>query len=347
MMSLTKRLLFAAALLYGAAGALPAAVTEMAGTWKFTLVNPAILNVVYSGQLTQAGNTLSEFAPFTTNGSSCSSTVAVTGTVSEAGAVTLSVNVAGTIRTMTGTVSADGNSAHGTYTSAAGGCITGTGSWTGTRAQQAMAQWAFGGGWYSALYFTNVGSTAASFTVTFTADDGTPLTVPSVAGSSTVVNLAPLGTAIIEAPNEGALVQGYVTFALPGGVVGYGVFRSSQAHLPDQEAVVPFADISSTATTLIWDDTNLVTAVAILNPSGVAATVQITVLDGAGGFVGTSQVSLAAHHKTAAVMRNLTGLSAMPGKRGSARFSVLTGNVVVLGLRANGSALTSIPTNGN
>jgi hypothetical protein len=196
--------------------------------------------------------------------------VTISGTVSDAGAVTLSVNVAGTIRTMTGAVSADGNSAHGTFTSAPGGCITGSGSWTGTRAQQAMAQFAFGGEWYSALYFTNLSSTAASFTVTFTADDGTPLTVPSVAGSSTVVNLAPVGTAIVEAPNAGVLVQGYVTFALPGGVVGYGVFRSSQAHLPDQEAVVPFADMSSTVTTLIWDDTNLVTAVAILNPRGVA-----------------------------------------------------------------------------
>jgi hypothetical protein len=192
-----------------------------------------------------------------------------------------------------------------------------------------------------------VSSVAASFTVTFTNNDGTPLTVPSVGGSSTVVNLPPSGTAIIEAPNVGDLVQGYVTFALPGGVVGYGVFRSSPAGLPDQEAVVPFADISATAATLIWDDTNLVTAVAILNPSAVAVVVSITVLDSAGVAVGTSQVALPAHNKTAAVMRSLTGLAGMAGKRGSASFKVTTGNVVVLGLRANASALTSILTTSN
>ena len=38
---------------------------------------------------------------------------------------------------------------------------------------------AFGGGWYTALYFTNTTNAAVSFPVFFTFDNGTPLTVPS------------------------------------------------------------------------------------------------------------------------------------------------------------------------
>jgi hypothetical protein len=44
---------------------------------------------------------------------------------------------------------------------------------------------------------------------------GKPLVLPSVAGSTAQVDLADNGTAIIEAPNDGALVQGYAAFTLP------------------------------------------------------------------------------------------------------------------------------------
>src|SRR5580700_11426877 len=63
--------------------------------------------------------------------------------------------------------------------------------------QDVLPQFAFGGGWYSALYFTNTTSTTVSFLVTFTSDNGTPLVVPGV-GSSKQVTLAPLNTVIIE-----------------------------------------------------------------------------------------------------------------------------------------------------
>jgi hypothetical protein len=69
-----------------------------------------------------------------------------------------------------------------------------------------LPQFAFGGGWYSALYFTNVTASVISFSVTFIDANGQPLTVPSVGGSTAQVNLAAYGTAIIEAPNAGSLV---------------------------------------------------------------------------------------------------------------------------------------------
>jgi hypothetical protein len=207
-----------------------------------------------------------------------------------------------------------------------------------------LPQFAFGGGWYSALYFSNLTESPISFPVSFMSDAGTPLTVPSVGGSTTQVNLAANGTAIIEAPNTGSLAQGYAAFTPPGGVFGYGVFRQSVPGQADQEAVVPLSGAGATSNTLIWDDTTMVTAVSIVNPSSNANTVNVTLWDEGGNIIGTSSVALPQNSKTAVTLRSLSGLSAMVGQRGSAQFTVSSGSVAVLGLRFNGLAFTSIPT---
>ena len=183
--------------------------------------------------------------------------------------------------------------------------------------------------------------------MSFVADNGTPLSVPSV-GSSITVNLAPQSSTIIEAPNTGSLSEGYVLTALPGGVTGYGVVRQSVTGIGDQEAVVPLASAASTRVNLSWDDTNYITAVAIVNPSPVATTVALTITDATGKPLGTTALPLAANSKTEATLRSLLpNPSVLAGQRGYAVFSVTTGNVAVLGLRFNGSAFTSIPTTGN
>ena len=207
-----------------------------------------------------------------------------------------------------------------------------------------LPQFVFGGGWYSALYFSNSTSSTVSFQVNFVSDTGTPLTVPSVGGTSAKVNLAANGTAAIEAPNAGSLSEGYAVFTLPAGVSGYGVFRQSVPGKPDQEAVVPLSSTAASSNSMTWDDTTLVTAVAMVNPSSTAATGTITLWDETGNVIGTSPINLPAKSKTAATLRSLPGLSAMVGLRGSAQFSVTTGNIAVLGLRFNGVAFTSIPT---
>ncbi len=207
-----------------------------------------------------------------------------------------------------------------------------------------LPQLAFGGGWYSALYFANTGSTAVSFPVNFVANDGVPLNVPAAGASSVMVSLASHGTGIIEAPNVGPLNQGYVSLSLPAGVTGYGIFRQSTPGRADQEAVVPLSGGASTGSTLIWDDTNFTTAVAIVNPSSLNTTVTILVRDESGATIGNSALSLAAKSKTAVALRDLPGLGVMAGKRGSADFTVGFGYVAVLGLRFGGAAFTSIPT---
>ena len=107
---------------------------------------------------------------------------------------------------------------------------------------------------------------------------------------------------------------------------------------------MPLSGASSTTSTLIWDDTVYTTSVAIVNPSSLFATVSIVVRDASGTTIGISSVGLPPMNKTAFVLRTLPGLGAMAGNRGSADFTVSSGNVAVLGLRFNGAAFTSIPT---
>ena len=225
----------------------------------------------------------------------------------------------------------------------AGTTVSGTAQTQGLTAS-VLPDFAFGGGFYSTIYFANTGNMAVSFPVNFIGDDGNPLTVPAIGGSTTTIHLTPQGTAIVEAPNVGALVQGYASAFLPGGVVSYGIFRKSAPGVADQEVIVPLSSAASARRTLIFDDTNFVTAVAIVNPSAVQNIVTVTVRDDAGNLIGNPTISLGANAKTAVVLRDLPGLAGIAGKRGIADFSVVAGNVAVLGLRFNGVAFSSVPT---
>jgi hypothetical protein len=210
--------------------------------------------------------------------------------------------------------------------------------------QDILPQLAFGDGWYTALYFTNANSSTVSFLVTFTSDAGAPLSIPGV-GTSQVVTLGPLQTTVIEALNTGTtLSEGYASVSLPVGVSAYGVFRQSVTGRPDQEAVVGFKSATSTAESLIFDNTTLTTSVAIVNPSTVTATISVTAWGANGNVLGTTSTVLAPGTKTEGVLSGFLGLSGITGHRGSALFSVTTGNVSVLGLRFGAIAFTSIPT---
>lgn len=219
--------------------------------------------------------------------------------------------------------------------------ISGTG--TLSFGQRVLPQFVFGGGWYTALYFSNSLASPVTFQVNFLSDNGTPLNVPALGGSSSTVTIPAGGSVRLEAPNTGTLVQGYASLSLPEGVTGYGVFRQSVTGTPDQEAVVPLANGASTSASITFDDTDFTTAAAIVNPSSVTTTVTVTVKSANGGLLGTATIPLAAKSKTAVALRGLTGLSGVANTRGVATFTVPTGNVAVLGLRFFGSAFTSIP----
>jgi len=217
----------------------------------------------------------------------------------------------------------------------------GTGASSGTRI---LPQFAFGGGWSSALYFANTSDQAVTVQVQFISDSGAPLFVPSIGATSRTLTLTPRGSGIIEAPNSGNLTQGYVSVTMPDTVTGYGVFRQVAEGRGEQEAVVPFSSATATRNTLIFDDNGFTTSVAVVNPSISAANITIVVRDTFGTQIGTSSVQLPAGGKTAFVLRNAPGLNTVAGQRGVAEFTSTSGNVAVLGLRFGGQAFTSIPT---
>jgi hypothetical protein len=142
----------------------------------------------------------------------------------------------------------------------------------------------------------------------------------------------------------GLLVQGYVSTNLPAGVTGYGVFRQSASGVNDQEAVVPLSGTTRTTSTLLFDDTKYVTGVAVVNLASVSTTISVLARDNQGNTIGTSDIPLPAHAKTAVVLRDLPGLAGVAGALGSVDFTASIGNLAILGLRFNGLAFTSIPT---
>jgi hypothetical protein len=225
--------------------------------------------------------------------------------------------------------------------------ITGNVVGPATTTAVVLPQIAFGGGWYSAVYFTNTGSTPASFSVKYTQDNGTPMIVPSTGTNSVPLNLGPQATAIVETPNAGAFTQGYATAQLPPGVIGYGVFRQSVPGVPDQEAVSPLTLASTAGATLTFDETSYITGVAIANPTALSVTVTISAFNSGGTLIGTTQFGLAPFSHSAQPLRAMSGLGGVVGQRGSAVFSVANGNLAVLGLRFFGPAFTSMPAFGN
>jgi hypothetical protein len=206
-----------------------------------------------------------------------------------------------------------------------------------------LSQLAFGGGWYTALYFTNLGNSPVSFPINFIGDNGAALPIPNQ-GNSVTVNLAARGVYKLEIPNTGSLAQGYVSAALPNGVTGYGVFRQSISGINDQEAVVPLSDSTATTSTLVFDDTNYITSVAVANLSSAANVITATAYDNQGNVIGTGSIPLGPNAKTEFRLRDVSGLSGVTGRVGSVDFTAPSGNVAGLGLRFNGAAFTSIPT---
>jgi hypothetical protein len=203
---------------------------------------------------------------------------------------------------------------------------------------QVFPSFSFGGGWYSALYFANTNTTPVSFRVYFVGNDGNLLNVPSLGGSSVLVDLAGEGAIRLEAPHIGMPAHGYVSLSLPSGVVGYGIVRHGV-----REAQVALASTTPTNSTLIWDDTTYVTTVSIVNPSPLANIVDVVVRDSSGALIGISKVPLSANGRVSQALRDLPGLSAITGNRGSADFMGETGAVAVSAVRGDGAAFTSIP----
>jgi hypothetical protein len=247
---------------------------------------------------------------------------------------------------------ASGNAANGNGQADLGDRIytsTFTGS-PGTPASgltRVLPQLAFGssatlGNWSTSVYLHNTTAAPVSATVRFFGADGSPLTVPGINASSTQVNLGARGTGVVEVPNLGPLTQGSVAIEAPDGVIGYGIFRQALQGINPQEGVVPFSSSTATGATIVFDETDFVTAVAVLNPGAAAVAVTVRARDSGGVEIGTFTLNLNPRQREALVVRDRPEMTQIRGRRGVLEFSSSGGPVSVLGLRFNQLAFTSI-----
>lgn len=247
---------------------------------------------------------------------------------------------------------AAGNAANGNGAADPGDRIytstfTGSPGAPATGITRVLPQLAFGssatlGNWSTSVYLHNTTSAPVQTTVRFFGTDGSPLTVPGINASSTQVNLGALGTGVVEVPNLGPLTQGSISIETPDGVIGYGIFRQALQGVNPQEGVVPFSSSSSTGATIVFDDTNYVTAVAVLNPGSSAIAVTVRARDANGAEIGTFTLNLNPKQREAFAVRDRPEMTLVQGKRGVLEFTASGGPVSVLGLRFNQLAFTSI-----
>jgi len=106
--------------------------TGLGGNWAFTAQSSLYgFQSSASGVLTQNGNSVS--GQLSLSGTPCATSASVSGTISGS-ALSMTLNENGQLVKFTGTVSADGSSASGTYVAPSGGCTNGDyGTWSGVR----------------------------------------------------------------------------------------------------------------------------------------------------------------------------------------------------------------------
>jgi len=214
----------------------------------------------------------------------------------------------------------------------------------------ALPHFVFGGAWYSAIYLSNTTNSLESVPITFRDDTGAPLFVPLAGiGSlfSRIVVLNPGTTVLLEALNTGddPAMEGSVDISLPPGVMGYGVLRLASAGRPDQEALIPFVPETSQTAEFTFDDISFTTAVALLNPSDQQTTVTVTAFGDDGDQIGTMQLALAPHSKSANVLAAYAGMAGVFRKQGRVVLSVPNGAASVLALRFGAAGFSNIPVN--
>jgi hypothetical protein len=206
-----------------------------------------------------------------------------------------------------------------------------------------MAQVAAGNGWETIVALVNVGTTAASATLSFFDDTGAPWTMPlsfpqtaaSVTESSVSQTLQPGATLLISASMGSAQsTVGSAQLTTTGNIGAFTLFRDN---LTGQEAGVPLETRNASGYVLPFDNTNnILTGVAVANISGQPVAIPVTLRDDTGASLGTTTLNLPANGHIAFMMNDATnGYPATLGRRGTVEFDKPSeGQISILGLRA-------------
>ncbi len=232
-------------------------------------------------------------------------------------------------------------------------------STTGLNLVGSMPQIASAGGWDTSLTLVNLGTASSEARLNFFADDGStpwlPFTFPQQASLGTMLgatfdqSLNPNAILVLDTtgPASQTPVIGSSQLLTTGAVDGFAIFKNTSS---GQEAVVPLETRNAGSYVLAFDNTSpLTTGLAIANLASSAVKVGVIVRDDAGAQIGTGSIALPAQGHTSFMLTDAQqGFPVTANKRGTIEFDTPQGGQIsVLGLRANGAALTSLPVLAN
>jgi hypothetical protein len=214
-----------------------------------------------------------------------------------------------------------------------------------TSALKTIAHIASGGGWRTTFLLVNTDTKAASFTLKFWDDSGSPATLVLVGDgttSSLTDTIQPGGLRVVQASSSGAMVSGSATVSVTGAISGTAIFGLISPGQPDSEAAVPFSTSAGKQLFMPYDYTpGYSTAIALSNASATQpAMVSLTFTDDAGHVLASGvPVTVLPNGHTARVLSVL-----FPGIANTRGTVALSSNLPVfgLGIRADGVAFTSL-----
>ena len=281
--------------------------------------------------------------------STSASWITITGPASGIGNSTVSFTVAAnTGAARSGTLTIDGQAFTISQESTSSG-LSNAGS---------MAQIAAGGGWDTSLTLIDQGTSLAEARIDFSGNAGSalllPFTFPQQTFTGTMLGatldqvLNPHAQLIINAAGtlSDPLSLGWAQLSTAGAVNGFAIFKNSS----NQEAVVPLETRKAPSYLLAFDNSGtLLTGLAIANLSAAPANVNAIIRDDTGTEIGTRTISLPAQGHQSFLLNALpSGFAVTAGIRGTVEFDTPpNGQISVLGLRANGVAVTTLPVLAN
>lgn len=220
-----------------------------------------------------------------------------------------------------------------------------------------MAQLASGGGWDTTLTLVNTGAATGEALLNFLNNDGSPLLLPFTFPQESSSTGSQVATTLDQTLNANSLLVldseqlsnptaqvGSAQLLTNGNISGFAIFKYAPT---GQEAVVPLETRNAPSYVLAFDNTGVLgTGVAIANVATQPANVPVVIRDDTGAQIGTETISLTAQGHTSFMLTSNYAITT--GKRGTIEFDTPpSGQITVLGLRANGSALTTLPVLAN
>ena len=232
-----------------------------------------------------------------------------------------------------------------------------TASTAGLSFAGSMAQIAWAGGWETSLTLVNLGSTHGEGRLNLYASDPTlpwlSVTPPqppwqgTVFGATFDASLNANAMVVLDTTGPASLASavGSAQLLTSGSIDGFAVFQIESS---GQQAVVPLETRNASAYLLAFDHTNgLKTGFALANVSATADNVKVVVRDDTGAVIPTkiASISLSGNGHASFMLDDPTqGFPEIEGKRGTVEFDTPSGGQIsVLGLRANGKAITTLP----